>query len=312
MNSCSVRLTFANDDFYETFIEPRKINGDLPTLILRLLTAYAFNDNLAVEIDEYLDSQEDESSGVVQTRQAILNAIAHMNSINSVLESSDRALSGLDDTPAPQETGTSGDINDIPMFTPDDKPVQVNQAASVPASDYSEVMKAIGALTGQVSSLTTSVSALVSGIKTGTIQPDMPVSSADLELPLSGTTEPVVNADTGSVEPLIAAPDATTGSAEVATGSADVTTGSAEVTTSSADVATGSVEVATGSAEVADSVSEQAKTPSELAGAVTERANNVPEPNKTQETGIAVASDEDEDDIFVPDFMSGMIESVNS
>lgn len=298
MNSCSVRLTFANDDFYETFIEPRKINGDLPTLILRLLTAYAFNDNLAVEIDEYLDSQEDESSGVVQTRQAILNAIAHMNSINSVLESSDRALSGLADTPAPQETGTSGDINDIPMFTPDDKPVQVNQVASVPASDYSEVMKAIGALTGQVSSLTTSVSALVSGIKTSTIQPDMPVSSADLELPLSGTTEPVVNADTGSVEPLIVAPDATTGSADVTTGFADVTTGSAEV--------------ATGSAEVADSVPEQAKTPSELAGAVTEQANNVPEPYKTQETGIAVAPDEDEDDIFVPDFMSGMIESVNS
>lgn len=291
MNSCSVRLTFANDDFYETFIEPRKINGDLPTLILRLLTAYAFNDNLAVEIDEYLDSQEDESSGVVQTRQAILNAIAHMNSINSVLESSDRALSGLADTPAPEETGTSGDINDIPMFTPDDKPVQVNQAASVPASDYSEVMKAIGALTGQVSSLTTSVSALVSGIKTGTIQPDMPVSSADLELPLSGATEPVVNADTGSVEPLVVAPDVTTGSA---------------------DVTTGSDEVATGSAEVADSVPEQAKTPSELAGAVTEQANNVPEPYKTQETGIAVAPDEDEDDIFVPDFMSGMIESVNS
>lgn len=298
MNSCSVRLTFANDDFYETFIEPRKINGDLPTLILRLLTAYAFNDNLAVEIDEYLDSQEDESSGVVQTRQAILNAIAHMNSINSVLESSDRALSGLADTPAPEETGTSGDINDIPMFTPDDKPVQVNQVASAPASDYSEVMKAIGALTGQVSSLTTSVSALVSGIKTGTIQPDMPVSSADLELPLSGATEPVVNADTGSVEPLVVAPDVTTGSDEVATGSAEVATGSADVTT--------------GSAEVADSVPEQAKTPSELAGAVTEQANNVPEPNKTQETGIAVAPDEDEDDIFVPDFMSGMIESVNS
>lgn len=277
MNSCSVRLTFANDDFYETFIEPRKINGDLPTLILRLLTAYAFNDNLAVEIDEYLDSQEDESSGVVQTRQAILNAIAHMNSINSVLESSDRALSGLSDTPAPKETGTSGDINDIPMFTPDDKPVQVNQVASVPASDYSEVMKAIGALTGQVSSLTTSVSALVSGIKTGTIQPDMPISSADLELPLSGTTEPVVNADTGSVEPLVVAPDATTGSAEVA-----------------------------------DSVPEQAKTPSELAEAVTEQANNVPEPNKTQETGIVNIPVEDEDDIFVPDFMSGMIESVNS
>lgn len=291
MNSCSVRLTFANDDFYETFIEPRKINGDLPTLILRLLTAYAFNDNLAVEIDEYLDSQEDESSGVVQTRQAILNAIAHMNSINSVLESSDRALSGLADTPAPEETGTSGDINDIPMFTPDDKPVQVNQVASVPASDYSEVMKAIGALTGQVSSLTTSVSALVSGIKTGTIQPDMPVSSADLELPLSGTTEPAVNADTGSVEPLIVAPDVTTGSA---------------------DVTTGSDEVATGSAEVADFVPEQAKTPSELAGAVTEWANNVPEPNKAQETGIANIPVEDEDDIFVPDFMSGMIESVNS
>lgn len=291
MNSCSVRLTFANDDFYETFIEPRKINGDLPTLILRLLTAYAFNDNLAVEIDEYLDSQEDESSGVVQTRQAILNAIAHMNSINSVLESSDRALSGLTDTSAPQETGTSGDINDIPMFTPDDKPVQVNQAASVPASDYSEVMKAIGALTGQVSSLTTSVSALVSGIKMGTIQPDMPVSSADFELPLSGTTEPVANADTGSVEPLIVASDVTTGSAEIATGSADATTGSAEV---------------------AGSVPEQAKTPSELAGAVTEQANNVPEPNKTQETGIANIPVEDEDDIFVPDFMSGMIESVNS
>lgn len=291
MNSCSVRLTFANDDFYETFIEPRKINGDLPTLILRLLTAYAFNDNLAVEIDEYLDSQEDESSGVVQTRQAILNAIAHMNSINSVLESSDRALSGLDDASTPQETGTSGDINDIPMFTPDDKPVQVNQVASVPASDYSEVMKAIGALTGQVSSLTTSVSALVSGIKTGTIQPDMPVSSADLVLPLSGATEPVVSADTGSVEPLVVAPDATTGSAEVATGSA---------------------EVATGSAEVADSVPEQAKTPSELVGAVTEQVNNVPELNKTQETGIANIPVEDEDDIFVPDFMSGMIESVNS
>lgn len=306
MNSCSVRLTFANDDFYETFIEPRKINGDLPTLILRLLTAYAFNDNLAVEIDEYLDSQEDESSGVVQTRQAILNAIAHMNSINSVLESSDRALSGLADTPAPEETGTSGDINDIPMFTPDDKPVQVNQVASVPASDYSEVMKAIGALTGQVSSLTTSVSALVSGIKTGTIQSDMPVSSADLELPLSGTTEPVVNADTGSVV------NADTGSVESLIVAPEVATGSAEVATGSADVTIGSDEVATGSAEVAGSVPEQAKTPSELAGAVTEQANNVPEPNKTQETGIANIPVEDEDDIFVPDFMSGMIESVNS
>ena len=270
MNSCSVRLTFTNDDFYETFIEPRKINGDLPTLVLRLLTAYAFNDNLAVEIDEYLDSQEDESSGVVQTRQAILNAIAHMNSINSVLESSDRALSGLSDTPAPQDTGTSGDINDIPMFTPDDKPVQVNQVASVPASDYSEVMKAIGALTGQVSSLTTSVSALVSGMKAGTIQSDMPAPSVDLELPV-----PVIASN--PVEPV-------------------------ETATEQAEIAS---EQAENSVEPVETVTEQV----ELA---TEPTENTPEPPETQETGTVKASDEDEDDIFVPDFMSGMIESVNS
>ena len=277
MNSCSVRLTFTNDDFYETFIEPRKINGDLPTLILRLLTAYAFNDNLAVEIDEYLDSQEDESSGVVQTRQAILNAIAHMNSINSVLESSDRALSGLSDTPAPQDTGTSGDINDIPMFTPDDKPVQVNQVASVPASDYSEVMKAIGALTGQVSSLTTSVSALVSGMKAGTIQSDMPAPSVDLELPV-----PVIASN--PVEPVETATERT------------------EIASEQAEIASEQVE---NSVEPVETVTEQV----ELA---TEPTENTPEPPETQETGTVKASDEDEDDIFVPDFMSGMIESVNS
>ena len=277
MNSCSVRLTFTNDDFYETFIEPRKINGDLPTLILRLLTAYAFNDNLAVEIDEYLDSQEDESSGVVQTRQAILNAIAHMNSINSVLESSDRALSGLSDTPAPQDTGTSGDINDIPMFTPDDKPVQVNQVASVPASDYSEVMKAIGALTGQVSSLTTSVSALVSEMKAGTIQSDMPAPSVDLELPV-----PVIASN--PVEPVETATERT------------------EIASEQAEIAS---EQAENSVEPVETVTEQV----ELA---TEPTENTPEPPETQETGTVKASDEDEDDIFVPDFMSGMIESVNS
>ena len=284
MNSCSVRLTFTNDDFYETFIEPRKINGDLPTLILRLLTAYAFNDNLAVEIDEYLDSQEDESSGVVQTRQAILNAIAHMNSINSVLESSDRALSGLSDTPAPQDTGTSGDINDIPMFTPDDKPVQVNQVASVPASDYSEVMKAIGALTGQVSSLTTSVSALVSEMKAGTIQSDMPAPSVDLELPV-----PVIASN--PVEPV-----------ETATERTEIASEQAEIASEQAEIAS---EQAENSVEPVETVTEQV----ELA---TEPTENTPEPPETQETGTVKASDEDEDDIFVPDFMSGMIESVNS
>lgn len=262
MNSCSVRLTFANDDFYETFIEPRKINGDLPTLILRLLTAYAFNDNLAVEIDEYLDSQEDESSGVVQTRQAILNAIAHMNSINSVLESSDRALSDLDNTSAPQEAGTSGDISDIPMFTPDDKPVQANNVAS----DYSEVMKAIGALTGQVSSLTTSVSALVSGIKTGAVLDTAP------ETPL---------------EPVDAVPEQTEAPVE------PVSMGTERVDTPVEPAKTGI---------------EQTEIPAESAKVGTEQAE-IPE---TQETGTAQASDEDEDDIFVPDFMSGMIESVNS
>lgn len=262
MNSCSVRLTFANDDFYETFIEPRKINGDLPTLILRLLTAYAFNDNLAVEIDEYLDSQEDESSGVVQTRQAILNAIAHMNSINSVLESSDRALSDLDNTSAPQEAGTSGDISDIPMFTPDDKPIQRNNVAS----DYSEVMKAIGALTGQVSSLTTSVSALVSGIKTGAVLDTAPETPLEPVAVVSEQTEaPVEPEKTGA--------------------------GQTEAPVEPVSVGT-----------------EQAEIPVEPAKAGTEQAE-IPE---TQETGTAQASDEDEDDIFVPDFMSGMIESVNS
>jgi len=216
-----------------------------------------------VEIDEYLDSQEDESSGVVQTRQAILNAIAHMNSINSVLESSDRALSGLADTPAPKETGTSGDINDIPMFTPDDKPVQVNQVASVPASDYSEVMKAIGVLTGQVSSLTTSVSALVSGIKTGVI--------------LDTAPENTLTANTGSPEPV-----------------ADNT----ELVSDDTELVAVDVEQANNSVEQDDSSPEQ--------------GDNLAEPTENQETGTAVAPDEDEEDIYVPDFMSGMIESVNS
>ena len=169
MNSCSVRLTFTDDEFYETFIEPRKINGDLPTLILRLLTAYAFNDSLAVEIDQYLDSQE-ENPSVTETRQAILNAIAHMNSINAILDSSDRALSEMENGSGVASEGfeMNFDAQALGNQVSDSQAQPASQAQPVreASSEYSDVMKALGTLTGQVSILATSVSDLVSCVKT--------------------------------------------------------------------------------------------------------------------------------------------------
>lgn len=255
MNSCSVRLTFTDDEFYETFIEPRKINGDLPTLILRLLTAYAFNDSLAVEIDQYLDSQE-ENPSVTETRQAILNAIAHMNSINAILDSSDRALSEMENGSGVASEGFEmnfdAQVLDNQVSDSQAQPVSQAQPASQAqpvreaSSEYSDVMKALGTLTGQVSILATSVSDLVSCVKApnGVVQIVTDEGIPEITEPESSLT-----------------PDMQEQPQEQARG--------------------------TDMAQIAES-----------------------EPD-TQEAEVQADELQDEEDVFVPDFMTSMIESVN-
>ena len=99
MNSCSVKLTFSDDDFYYNFIDPRRINGELPTLVLRLLTAYATNDELACQIDQYVDRGDPE---VYEARELLLSALTGLNTLSAMtkqaLEANDAIANGDTDT----------------------------------------------------------------------------------------------------------------------------------------------------------------------------------------------------------------------
>lgn len=99
MNSCSVKLTFSDDDFYYNFIDPRRINGELPTLVLRLLTAYATNDELACQIDQYVDRGDPE---VYEARELLLSALTGLNTLSAMtkqaLEANDAVANGDTDT----------------------------------------------------------------------------------------------------------------------------------------------------------------------------------------------------------------------
>ena len=111
MNSCSVKLTFSDDDFYYNFIDPRRINGELPTLVLRLLTAYATNDELACQIDQYVDRGDPE---VYEARELLLSALTGLNTLSAMtkqaLEANDAIANG--------DTDTDGE--DVPSGMDDD------------------------------------------------------------------------------------------------------------------------------------------------------------------------------------------------
>ena len=125
MHSCSVKLTFSDDDFYNNFIDPRRINGELPTLVLRLLTAYATNDELACQIDQYVDRGDPE---VYEARELLLSALTGLNTLSSMtaqaLEANADALAEDEEdegTTAANEDDDAVDIDallngaDIPM-----------------------------------------------------------------------------------------------------------------------------------------------------------------------------------------------------
>lgn len=121
MNSCSVKLTFSDDDFYYNFIDPRRINGELPTLVLRLLTAYATNDELACQIDQYVDRGDPE---VYEARELLLSALTGLNTLSAMtkqaLEANDAIANGDADT----------DGEDAPSGTDDDDAVDIDAMMS--------------------------------------------------------------------------------------------------------------------------------------------------------------------------------------
>lgn len=108
MNTISVKLTFADDEFYDWFVEPHKVNGELPNLVIRLLTAYANNSELAYQIDQYLD--KDTEPEAFEAREAIMQAIMQLNSLEATasqeLEALDDDNQGLDD----QNTSEDDDV----------------------------------------------------------------------------------------------------------------------------------------------------------------------------------------------------------
>lgn len=121
MNSCSVKLTFSDDDFYYNFIDPRRINGELPTLVLRLLTAYATNDELACQIDQYVDRGDPE---VYEARELLLSALTGLNTLSAMtkqaLEANDAIANG--------DTDTDGE--DAPSDIDDDDAIDIDAMMS--------------------------------------------------------------------------------------------------------------------------------------------------------------------------------------
>lgn len=185
MNSISVKLTIANDELYDSFIEPRKINGELPTLVLRLLTAYATNDDLAYQIDQFLDKDVDPE--VCEARDAILRAISRINGVDASVSQELESLNTEGTVDETEEfdlvTGDEASV-DLPAAWLDDAPqtksvftqsdtstVAQSEASSSKHFDTSTqsessnnaVLQSIDALAAQVSALTSVVTMLVQG-----------------------------------------------------------------------------------------------------------------------------------------------------
>ena len=112
MKKISIQVAITDDSFFEWFIEPRQASGELPNLVLRLLTAYANNDKLACELDQYLDEQENPE--VYAARQKILDALAQLNAMDA---SVDQELESLNSEEFGEATGEDDDDDEFDIVT---------------------------------------------------------------------------------------------------------------------------------------------------------------------------------------------------
>lgn len=110
MKKISIQVTLTDESFYDWFIEPRQATGELPSLVLRLLTAYANNDELACQIDQYLDAQDNPE--VYETRQQILDVLAQLNAMDARV---DQELESIDDSDGSSNSEDDDDDVDIVM-----------------------------------------------------------------------------------------------------------------------------------------------------------------------------------------------------
>lgn len=108
MKKISIQVTLTDESFYDWFIEPRQATGELPSLVLRLLTAYANNDELACQIDQYLDAQDNPE--VYETRQQILDVLAQLNAMDARVDQELESIDGSDDSPASEDDDDDVDI----------------------------------------------------------------------------------------------------------------------------------------------------------------------------------------------------------
>lgn len=234
MNSISVRLTFTDDKLYDNFIEPRKVNGDLPTLVLRLLTAYATNDELAYQIDQFLD--KDSEPDVCAARDAIMRAVARLNGVDAAVSQELEAMNEGTTTSEDEEFDLVSGEPDLVSEEPDTfvglpkewtdnspKPVALEASQSAmsqtvqsqsnmgatPVDNNNVVLQSINALTSQVATLTSAITMLVQGggisVAQQGVRIDAPVStSVNVENPVenvenlaSPVENSVENVDTG-------------------------------------------------------------------------------------------------------------------
>lgn len=112
MKKISIQVAITDDSFFEWFIEPRQASGELPNLVLRLLTAYANNDKLACELDQYLDEQENPE--VYAARQKILDALAQLNAMDA---SVDQELESLNSEEFGEAAGEDDDDDEFDIVT---------------------------------------------------------------------------------------------------------------------------------------------------------------------------------------------------
>lgn len=112
MKKISIQVAITDDSFFEWFIEPRQASGELPNLVLRLLTAYANNDKLACELDQYLDEQENPE--VYAARQKILDALAQLNAMDA---SVDQELESLNSEEFGETAGEDDDDDEFDIVT---------------------------------------------------------------------------------------------------------------------------------------------------------------------------------------------------
>lgn len=134
MKTVSVKLTFTDDDWYDWFIEPKKINNELPNLVLRLLRAYSDNEELALEIDQFLDRETEPE--VYETRAAIAEALNRLNNLDNAISQDIAALDG-------EVEGSSG-----VSFNEDDDDVVVTDSDGNFAYTPESVIADLGAAVG--------------------------------------------------------------------------------------------------------------------------------------------------------------------